>query len=121
MHLLDASIVQLKERDEESQAPAVQQKISPQRELILQAVILCGGSGTRLWPLSREQYPKQLLALMGNDTLLQATAHRVDHTFAAKNRRVLEPIIVANENYRFVTADQLRRSDVVPAAIVLEP
>jgi len=44
----------------------------------IQPVILCGGSGTRLWPLSREQYPKQLLALNGELTLLQATARRVD-------------------------------------------
>jgi mannose-1-phosphate guanylyltransferase/mannose-6-phosphate isomerase len=87
----------------------------------LQPVILCGGAGTRLWPLSREQYPKQLLALAGDDTLLQATAHRVDRSLVAANRKVLAPIVVANEDYRFITAEQLRQAGVVPAAIVLEP
>ena len=87
----------------------------------LQPVILCGGSGTRLWPLSREQYPKQLLALAGDDTLLQATARRVDKSLATAGRKVLAPIVVANEDYRFITAEQLRQAGVVPAAIVLEP
>ena len=87
----------------------------------LQPVILCGGAGTRLWPLSREQYPKQLLALAGDDTLLQATARRVDKSLASSGRKVLPPIVVANEDYRFITAEQLRQAGVVPAAIVLEP
>ena len=87
----------------------------------LQPVILCGGSGTRLWPLSREQYPKQLLALSGEQTLLQATARRVDNSLATADRKVLAPIVVANENYRFVAAEQLREAGVTPAAIVLEP
>lgn len=87
----------------------------------LQPVILCGGAGTRLWPLSREQYPKQLLALAGDDTLLQATARRVDKSLAIAGRKVLAPIVVANEDYRFITAEQMRQAGVVPAAIVLEP
>jgi len=87
----------------------------------LQPVILCGGSGTRLWPLSREQYPKQLLALAGNDTLLQATARRMDKSLPIEGGKVLPPIVVANEDYRFITAEQLRQAAVVPAAIVLEP
>ncbi|MDH3314544.1 MAG: mannose-1-phosphate guanylyltransferase/mannose-6-phosphate isomerase [Gammaproteobacteria bacterium] len=87
----------------------------------LQPVILCGGSGTRLWPLSREQYPKQLLALTGADTLLQATARRLDKSLAGAGSKVLAPIVVANEDYRFITAEQLRQAAVVPAAIVLEP
>jgi len=87
----------------------------------LQPVILCGGSGTRLWPLSREQYPKQLLALVGDETLLQATARRVDKSLASASRKVLAPIVVANEDYRFITAEQLRQTGVVPASIVLEP
>lgn len=87
----------------------------------LQPVILCGGSGTRLWPLSREQYPKQLLALAGNDTLLQATARRVDKSLAIAGGKALAPIVVANEDYRFITAEQLRQAAVVPAAIILEP
>jgi mannose-1-phosphate guanylyltransferase/mannose-6-phosphate isomerase len=87
----------------------------------LQPVILCGGAGTRLWPLSREQYPKQLLVLAGDDSLLQATARRVDKSLAAAGRKVLAPIVVANEDYRFTTAEQLRCAGVLPAAIVLEP
>jgi mannose-1-phosphate guanylyltransferase/mannose-6-phosphate isomerase len=87
----------------------------------IQPVILCGGSGTRLWPMSREQYPKQLLALAGSDTLLQATARRVDKSLAIADGKVLAPIVVANEDYRFITAEQLRQAAVVPAAIVLEP
>jgi mannose-1-phosphate guanylyltransferase/mannose-6-phosphate isomerase len=91
------------------------------RSAHLQPVILCGGSGTRLWPLSREQYPKQLLTLAGDHSLLQETARRVDASLITPEWRVLSPIVVANEEYRFVTAEQLRRIDVRPAAIVLEP
>lgn len=87
----------------------------------LQPVILCGGSGTRLWPLSREQYPKQLLALAGEETLLQATARRVDRSLATAGRKVLAAIVVANEDYRFLTAEQLRLAGAMPGAIVLEP
>lgn len=87
----------------------------------LQPVILCGGSGTRLWPLSREQYPKQLLALTGHETLLQSTARRVDRSLSAGSRKVIAPMLIANEDYRFFAAEQLRQVGVVPAAIVLEP
>jgi mannose-1-phosphate guanylyltransferase/mannose-6-phosphate isomerase len=87
----------------------------------LQPVILCGGAGTRLWPLSREQYPKQLLALAGDGSLLQATARRVDKSLATAQCKVLAPIVVTGEDYRFLTAEQLRQTSVVPAAIVLEP
>ena len=62
----------------------------------LQPVILCGGAGTRLWPLSREQYPKQLLALAGDDILLQATVRRADNSLAAGDRRTLALIVVGN-------------------------
>ena len=87
----------------------------------LQPVILCGGSGTRLWPLSREQYPKQLLALSGDHTLLQATALRVGKSLSVADGKVISPIVVANEDYRFITAEQLRQTGIVPASIVLEP
>jgi mannose-1-phosphate guanylyltransferase/mannose-6-phosphate isomerase len=79
-------------------------------------VILSGGSGTRLWPLSREHYPKQLLALTGERTLLQETAHRLDDIDG-----VLPPIIVCNEEHRFLVAEQLREVDINPASIMLEP
>lgn len=68
-------------------------------------VILSGGSGTRLWPLSREKHPKQLLALINDDTLLQATMRRMDGLADVK---LQTPIIVCNEEYRFVIAEQLR-------------
>jgi mannose-1-phosphate guanylyltransferase/mannose-6-phosphate isomerase len=87
----------------------------------LQPVILCGGSGTRLWPLSREQYPKQLLALNGDRTLLQGTALRFAGRQGEKIAPPLAPIIVSNEEYRFITAEQLRQIGIKPAKIILEP
>ena len=87
----------------------------------LQPVILCGGSGTRLWPLSREQYPKQLLALNGDHTLLQGTALRFSGKPGEKIASPLAPIIVSNEEYRFITAEQLRQIGIKPAKIILEP
>ena len=86
----------------------------------LQPVILCGGAGTRLWPLSREQYPKQLLALAGDQSMLQATVRRLDAS-SVPGRRVDAPLVVSNEEYRFITAEQLRQAGVAPAALVLEP
>ena len=79
-------------------------------------VILSGGSGTRLWPLSRELYPKQLLPLVGDRTMLQETAARV-----AGIPGVAAPIVVCNESHRFMVAEQLRESDAAPQAILLEP
>ena len=87
----------------------------------LQPVILCGGSGTRLWPLSREQDPKQLLALTGEQTLLQATASRVDTLLSLPGGTVLPPIVVSNDSYRFITAEQLRQAGHTQSVVVLEP
>jgi len=87
----------------------------------LQPVILCGGSGTRLWPLSREQYPKQLLTLSGEHSMLQDTALRVHGNLGEKNVEILAPLIVGNEEYRFITAEQLRQVDIQPQALLLEP
>ncbi|MGA2550154.1 MAG: mannose-1-phosphate guanylyltransferase/mannose-6-phosphate isomerase [Burkholderiaceae bacterium] len=87
----------------------------------IQPVILCGGSGTRLWPLSREQSPKQLLALSGKTTMLQATAKRLAGPGLSDAHALLAPLVVANEQYRFVTAEQLRQVGIRPAAILLEP
>ncbi|NML27037.1 sugar phosphate nucleotidyltransferase, partial [Zoogloea dura] len=86
----------------------------------LQPVILSGGSGTRLWPLSREQYPKQLLALVGEDTMLQATAGRLAG-FVGQLPVAEAPVVVCNEEYRFVTAEQLRAAGRASGNIVLEP
>ena len=87
----------------------------------LQPVILCGGAGSRLWPLSREQYPKQLLAFDGKDSLMQATARRIDQGFAMADGKVLAPLVVSNEHYRFITAEQLRQAGVAAVALILEP
>ncbi|MGA8399657.1 MAG: mannose-1-phosphate guanylyltransferase/mannose-6-phosphate isomerase [Stellaceae bacterium] len=79
-------------------------------------VILSGGSGTRLWPMSRTLYPKQLLPLVGNGTLLQQAARRIANApgFAA-------PLVIANEEHRFIIAEQLREIEVAAQGIVLEP
>lgn len=87
----------------------------------LQPLILCGGSGSRLWPLSRERYPKQLLALTGKDSLLQVTAARISPGFGVVDGQTLAPLIVGNEHYRFITAEQLHQSGITPAALILEP
>lgn len=79
-------------------------------------VILSGGSGTRLWPLSREHYPKQLLCLLGEQTLLQQTVGRLDGM-----ENVAAPLLVCNEEHRFLIAEQLRQMGKAPADILLEP
>lgn len=78
-------------------------------------VILSGGTGSRLWPLSREAYPKQLLSLVGWETMLQATVARVSDADAFE-----PPVIVANAEHRFIIAEQLRGLEA-PPRIVLEP
>lgn len=83
----------------------------------IQPVVLSGGSGTRLWPLSREKYPKQLLALVGEDSLLQATVRRADGITSAG---LASPMVVCNEEYRFVIAEQLRLMGKA-GAVILEP
>src|SRR5690606_12574895 len=85
--------------------------------MLIQPVVLSGGSGTRLWPLSREKYPKQLLALTGEDSLLQATLRRLDGVVGADSAA---PLVVCNEEYRFVVAEQLRLIGQ-KGQIVLEP
>ena len=84
--------------------------------MTLVPVILSGGAGTRLWPLSRELMPKQLLALTGERTMLQETAARL-----AGFPDVTGPIVVCNEAHRFVVAEQLREMGLAPNAILLEP
>lgn len=79
-------------------------------------VILAGGSGTRLWPLSRELHPKQLLNLVDNKTMLQNTVLRLTNL-----ESVGDPILICNENHRFMVAEQFRTIGIKPAAIVLEP
>ena len=82
----------------------------------LKIVLLSGGSGTRLWPLSREAYPKQFLPLLGDQSLLQATWLRVRDLAGAD-----APLVVANEEHRFMVAEQLRLVGARPDALILEP
>jgi len=79
-------------------------------------VILSGGSGTRLWPLSREAYPKQFLPLVDQRTMLQNTALRI-----AGLADTTAPLVVCNEEHRFMVAEQLRAVGIQPAAVILEP
>ena len=83
---------------------------------VLFPVILSGGAGTRLWPLSRELHPKQFIPLVEEYTLLQATVRRL-----ASLDEVRAPIVVCNEEHRFMVAEQLKAIDVPPAAVLLEP
>jgi mannose-1-phosphate guanylyltransferase/mannose-6-phosphate isomerase len=85
--------------------------------MLIQPVVLSGGSGTRLWPLSREKYPKQLLPLIGDDSLLQATVRRTE---GIAGFELAAPMVVCNEEYRFVIAEQLRLMGK-PGTMVLEP
>jgi mannose-1-phosphate guanylyltransferase/mannose-1-phosphate guanylyltransferase/mannose-6-phosphate isomerase len=79
-------------------------------------VLLSGGTGSRLWPLSRETYPKQLLSLLGKQTLLQQTALRV-----ADRSLFADPMVIANVEHRIVIGEQLRAVGIPDPAIVLEP
>ena len=81
-------------------------------------VILCGGSGSRLWPLSRESYPKQFLSInpTNKNSLLQNTQRRIN---GIKN--IKDPILVCNASHRFIVAEQMREMEILPNEILLEP
>jgi len=81
-------------------------------------VILCGGSGTRLWPISRQSFPKQYLPLgiKQNKSLLQNTFDRIKNI-----KNIIDPILVCNEEHRFIAAEQMREINVKPTSILLEP
>lgn len=78
-------------------------------------VILCGGSGTRLWPMSRKGYPKQFVGLIGKGSLFQQSARRLAGEPFAR------PVIVTNSDFRFTVTQQLQDAGIVPAAVLIEP
>ena len=83
---------------------------------IITPVILCGGAGTRLWPLSRTHLPKQLLALVNEKSMLQNTLERLQGRFLQA-----PPVIICNQEYRFIVAEQLREAEIQSPCIFLEP
>lgn len=83
-------------------------------------VILCGGSGTRLWPLSRAGFPKQFLVLSGTNSLFQQAVERIN-SIAADDITIGETLVVTNEEHRFLALDQLRELKSVSATLLLEP
>ena len=85
---------------------------------LLTPVILCGGTGTRLWPLSRASYPKQYWPLggSGEGTLLQQTQQRLEGIEGLN-----APLLICNNDHRFIVAEQMRQIGVEPGAILLEP
>ena len=83
-------------------------------------VILCGGSGTRLWPLSRTGFPKQFLCLTGNESLFQQAAQRLA-TLGNDHIQVAAPVIVSGEDHRFLASEQLREVGIALGTALLEP
>ncbi len=83
-------------------------------------VILCGGSGTRLWPLSRTGFPKQFLCLTGNESLFQQAAQRLV-ALGNDDFQVAAPVIVSGEDHRFLASEQLREVGIALGSALLEP
>ena len=82
---------------------------------LIHPILLCGGSGTRLWPLSRKSYPKQFAELMGEESLFQASARRLSgEGFAA-------PVVLTGDPFRFIVTEQLAQIEMVPSGILIEP
>ncbi|MDG1143119.1 MAG: mannose-1-phosphate guanylyltransferase/mannose-6-phosphate isomerase [Burkholderiales bacterium] len=86
----------------------------------IQPVVLCGGSGTRLWPLSRAGFPKQFLSLNGDQTLFQSAVNRLANLDVV-DAVVEAPLILTNEEHRFIVLEQLREIDISPKSLLLEP
>jgi mannose-1-phosphate guanylyltransferase/mannose-6-phosphate isomerase len=79
-------------------------------------VLLCGGSGTRLWPVSRKSFPKQFVPLAGQGTLFQAAARRM-----AGGAGVAAPLVITSSDFRFIAAEQLAAEGIAPSGILIEP
>ena len=88
--------------------------------LKIQPVILCGGSGTRLWPLSRTGFPKQFLVLSGSKSLFQQAVERVN-LLVASDIVVDSTLVVTNEEHRFLALEQMREIQNLQATLLLEP
>jgi mannose-1-phosphate guanylyltransferase/mannose-6-phosphate isomerase len=86
---------------------------------LITPVVLCGGSGTRLWPLSRKSYPKQFAKLMGNETLFQASAKRL--TGETNTMQFDRPCILTSADFRFIVTEQLAEIGIDPGAVLIEP
>ena len=84
-------------------------------------VVMAGGSGTRLWPLSRKMFPKQFLSLTSEMTMFQETLHRLESSESLLGQLITNPIVVCNEEHRFIVAEQLRKHATNAASIILEP
>jgi mannose-1-phosphate guanylyltransferase / mannose-6-phosphate isomerase len=82
---------------------------------LITPILLCGGSGTRLWPLSRKSYPKQFVPLIGDKTLFQASAERLSGAGYAK------PLVLTNNDFRFIVTEQLAEAGIDPSAVLIEP
>src|SRR5689334_4953430 len=93
---------------------------TPSSSIAVQPVIMAGGSGTRLWPLSRAQYPKQFLILQGNRSLFQQAASRLS-ALATPGMSIAAPSVVGNEEHRFLVLDQLRELSLDGSTVLLEP
>ena len=78
-------------------------------------VLLCGGSGTRLWPLSRKSFPKQFVPFVGEDTLFQSSAKRLSGEIFDT------PLVLTNEDFRFVVQEQLNACNIQNQGILIEP
>lgn len=87
--------------------------------MMITPVLLCGGSGTRLWPLSRKSYPKQFVPLTGEETLFQASARRLSGS--SQNLQFLAPMVLTNSDFRFIVTEQLQAAGIDPGAILIEP
>lgn len=86
---------------------------------LIHPILLCGGSGTRLWPLSRKSYPKQFSPLMGEETLFQASAKRLSGGAGAV--RFESPMVLTNAEFRFIVTEQLQAVGIDPGEILIEP
>ncbi|MBQ2262746.1 MAG: mannose-1-phosphate guanylyltransferase/mannose-6-phosphate isomerase [Loktanella sp.] len=82
---------------------------------LIHPVVLCGGSGTRLWPLSRKSYPKQFARILGDESLFQASAKRLSDTMFAP------PVVITGADFRFIVTEQLAAVEIAPASIMIEP